>query len=281
MSSSGYVVTADAQVVPPDVPIVRADDLGIVRGDGVFDRMLVFNGQVDEDVLAEQLARLQRSATMIGLAVPRTEQWRRCIDVAISVWTGGVEMGVRFIVTRGPAGAGPTWYLLVDPVSDRMLAERTSGLAVRTLERGIDLTATGLPWLLHGAKTLSYAMNVAAVRWAQADGADDAIFVSGETVLESPNSAVLIARDGVLFSPPDSLGILPSLTLARLGRAASRQGWTLRREALTVDDLHGADGVWLLSAARLATRVHTLDCRPLADTGVHEKVRRLADPAAV
>ena len=51
-----------------------------------------------------------------------------------------------------------------------------------------------MPWLLAGAKTLSYAVNMAALRHAERHGAGDVIFVSSDGyVLEGPRSTVVIA----------------------------------------------------------------------------------------
>ncbi|WP_258935329.1 aminotransferase class IV [Nesterenkonia pannonica] len=54
------------------------------------------------------------------------------------------------------------------------------------LDRGYDADlADRAPWLLLGAKTLSYAVNMAALRHAKANGHNDAIFVTPrEQVLE-------------------------------------------------------------------------------------------------
>ena len=54
-----------------------------------------------------------------------------------------------------------------------------------------------MPWLLAGAKTLSYAVNMAALRDAARRGAGDVIFVSSDGyMLEGPRSTVVIATDG-------------------------------------------------------------------------------------
>ncbi len=285
MSEQGprLLVNAAGRLVPRDQPWLRADDPGVLRGDGLFESLLVADGE--PQLLTEHLARMERSATIMDLPLPPAGQWRRqwqrCIHAAVQAWTGGPEMAVRLIVTRGTHATGLTSYLLAEPVSPTALAQRRDGISALTLERGLDPgLADHAPWLLMGDKVLSYAVNMAAQRWAQAHHADDAIFVTdGDLVLDASTSAVVIARGRQLLSPPVSLGILPSITVGRLFAAAADAGWATGYDRLTVDDLHQADGVWLLSSVRLAARVHTLDGVPLPDTGLHAQISGITGPA--
>ena len=256
--------------------MLRADDLGVLRGDGLFESLLVVGGQAQ--LLDAHLARMERSAAVMDLPFPPAGEWRRSVDAAVRAWMGGPEIAVRLVLTRGTEPDGVTWYVLADAVSPVTLARRREGVSVLSLERGLDPGLAGhAPWLLMGAKSLSYAVNTAAQRWARAHHADDVIFVApGGIVLEGTTSAVLIARGRKLLSPPVSLGILPSITVGRLFGSAVTAGWETGFERLTVDDLHSADGVWLLSSILQAARVHTLDGTALADNGLHGQVCELA-----
>jgi 4-amino-4-deoxychorismate lyase len=272
------LVTVEGAVVPRDQPWLRADDLGVLRGDGVFDAFLVVDGRPDQ--LAEHVARLERSAAMTGLRPPPAEQWRAAVEAAASAWRGGPEMVVRFIVTRGAErGSVPTAYLLADPLNPMIMAQRIQGISVISLDRGLDPTlAEQAPWLLMGAKTISYAVNMAAQRWARDHDADDVVFVApGGVVLEGPTSAVVIARGRRLLSPPPSLGILESISLRGLFAAARATGWEVGYEMLTIADLHDADGVWLVSSVRLAAQVRVLDGTALAND-LHAEVAAMVGP---
>jgi 4-amino-4-deoxychorismate lyase len=149
---------------------------------------------------------------------------------------------------------------------------------VITISRGLSSgLAEEAPWLLLGAKTLSYAVNMAAIRWAESRGADDAVYVGADgAVWEAGTSAVVACfGTGKLISPPPSVGILASISVARLFDAAGAAGWEVAREELSVDDLFGADGVWLCSSLRFS-RVHTLDGKALPAAPAHEELARLA-----
>lgn len=266
----------------PDAPVLRVDDLGVLRGDGVFETVLVVDGVAME--FDAHLARLARSAALLDLPAPDPVAWRRCAQIVIDAWSAGPEMMLRLVLTRGREGGEmPTGFATGSLVPPAVLAQRRDGVAVVTLARGIapDLAAQA-PWLLLGAKTLSYAMNMAAMRHAVRLGAHDAVFLTADgSVLEGPTSTVVVASDRTLRTPPTELGILPGTTQAALFRAAGAAGWQTRVEPLTVPDLLAAQGMWLCSSVRLITRVHTLDGRPLPDAGLTSDLRALLPLPAV
>src|SRR5690606_15054619 len=140
---------------------------------------------------------------------------------------------------------------------------RTVGIRVVTLDRGLrhDVDQTS-PWLLAGAKTLSYAINRAVQREALRRGADDAIFVSSDGVLlEGPTSSVVYRIDGVLITPGTGLGILEGTTQASLFEYAASIGMPTEYRLAGPDDLARADAIWLVSSVRHAAPVRELDGR--------------------
>ena len=158
-----------------------------------------------------------------------------------------------------------------------VVRQRTEGISVVSLSLGVpaDFRAEA-PWLLGGAKTLSYAVNMAALRHAHAQGADDVVLTSLEGhLLEGPTSTVVWAADGTLHTPPVETGILPGTTAARLFERAADDGWPTAVTPGTVADLHAADAVWLLSGVRLAAVVHTIDGVRRDDAGLTARVRAL------
>jgi 4-amino-4-deoxychorismate lyase len=256
----------DGTVLDGDTPLLAADDLGTLRGDGVFETLLVVGGH--PRMLDAHLARLADSARMLDLPAPDEAGWRRCVAAVCGAWTGGHELVLRLVITRGRHEHGtPTCFALGMPVSESSLRERRDGVAVLTLDRGYPGgIGERAPWLLIGAKTLSYAVNMAAVRYAQASGADDVVFVSSDGwVLEGPTSTVVIANGRTLRTPAAAAGVLPGITQRQLFDAAEADGWAVKSEPLRLEDLYAADGVWLVSSVRLLARVHTLNGRSLAD----------------
>jgi len=257
----------DGTVADPDQPMIKVEDLGLIRGDGVFETVLVVDGQPRE--LEPHLNRLVRSAAMLELPEPGLDAWRRAAQRVIDAWTGSPEFALKLVYTRGVEGTGvPTGFALGQEIAERVTQQRANGIAAITLERGIEPgLAERAPWLLLGAKSLSYAVNMAAVREATRRGADEVIFLaSDETVLEGPTSTIAVAKDRTLRTPPAQLGILPGTTQHALFRAAERAGWSVKVEPVPVADLFSAEAVLLMSSVRRITRVHTVDGKQLTDS---------------
>jgi 4-amino-4-deoxychorismate lyase len=177
----------------------------------------------------------------------------------------------------------------VNPVAERVAATRRDGLAAVTLPRALPSAGVeAMPWLLAGAKTLSYAINMAALRHADRHGGGDVIFVSSDGyVLEGPRSTVVIATaEGAagnvcLLTPPPWYPILRGTTQQALFGVARAKGYDCDYRALRVADLFAAQGIWLVSSMTLAARVHTLDGRTLPRAPMVAEFAELVDAAIV
>lgn len=259
----------DGRVADAAVPQLMATDQGATRGDGIFESMLAVDGEPRK--LQAHLNRLAGSAAALDLVVPGQDAWERAISTALSEdrhsgRPDSREAVVKLIVTRGDEGApASTAWVQVSPVPASARSQRERGIDVVLLDRGYDSTvAERAPWLLLGAKTLSYAVNMAALRHAHRQGADDVIFVSSDgKVLEGPTSTVLAARvrNGVktLITPQLESGILPGTSQGALFDAAEKTGWQLGYGPLEPHHLLEADGVWLISSIRLLAPVNHID----------------------
>lgn len=277
-SPESLLISIEGEVLSRDQPFLYADDLGVVRGDGIFEAFLVVDG--NSNLFEPHLDRLDRSAEMMDITPPPHEKWVHALEVAKEQWKGGPEMVARLMVTRGRDAAGPTTsFMICDPVGETQIRQRSEGITAVTLEKGLDPELMqSAPWLLIGAKTLSYALNMAAGREAAKRGVDECIWVRRELVLEAPTSAVVALIEGRLVTPPPEVGILASITADRLVSEGRKAGWTVERRNLTVPELAGADGAWVLSSTRLASRIRELDGKTLADPGITDKVAALVAP---
>lgn len=238
-------------------------DLGATRGDGIFETISVGAGL--PQAFEHHLTRFAKSAAMLELPAPDLDAWRGAILATIAELDPAPEAFVKTVMTRGIEGDDRPTGWAYGAVSGDFERERTAGVSVVMLDRGYrhDVERTS-PWLLAGAKTLSYAVNRAAVREAARRGAEDVIFVSSDgIVLEGPTSTVVFRRGATLVTPGTGLGILDGTTQANVFRFAHSIGLDTAFELATPDALRTADAAWLVSSVRLAAPVRELDGQPL------------------
>jgi len=251
-------------VVPSDSPILLATDLGALRGDGVFEAAHVRDGR--PWLLAEHLDRMARSAGRLGLDLPPSSELTALAESACAAWPAEREGALRLNCTRGSdhTGAGPggpTVWATISPIGADQRRDRRTGLAVVTADLGVSATAPTHPWLLRGAKTLSYAVNMAARRWAVEQGYDEMLWLSSDGyALEAPTASLVWLDGQTLCTVPSAdTGILPGITAAWLLRHADELGLRAAERMIRPAELLGTQGVWLASSVRGLAEVRSLD----------------------
>jgi 4-amino-4-deoxychorismate lyase len=264
------------QLVDPTTPVLRADDLGLARGESVFETMRVTDGR--PAFLDLHLERLARSAARVAIDLPGG--WAELARAAARAY-GTADGVLRLTCSKGAPDAAPVGFALVTPVPAASVAAREHGVRAVTLTLGVPAgLRADAPWLLGGVKSTSYAVNMATLRAAEAAGAADAIWTSTDGyVLEAPTSTVAWVRDGRLVTPPaEQVGTLPGTTAAvALGLSPVPVDVRLG----TVDELRAADEVMLLSSVRGVTPVVRLDGRELGTGPVTAAVRAAFEQAVL
>ena len=243
-------------------PALRVGELSTQRGDGIFETLAVVDGHPQE--VEPHISRLRNSALICDLPVPNAEQWRAAIAYAVARVPQRGEIALKFVLSRGVEhGPAPTAWLHAVAAAD-FSAVRATGVRVVTLDRGYPRgVAEKAPWLLMGAKTLSYAVNMAAIREAHRRGADDTIFLTTDGfVMEGPTSSVVLRSNGAYVTPAPSGAILHGTTQQSMFEYLSGQGASVEYRDVTLDELRQADAAWLVSSVRLAVSVVALDGEP-------------------
>ena len=252
-------LAATLRFVPPTEPILSAFDAGAGRGDGVFETLGASNG-VARGIDAH-LDRLAASARKLDLPAPHLGQWRAAIAEMLAALPADGQASVRLVVTRGTDADGPPTCWLTGATIAGEFPERTRGIRVVTLSRGYaNDVGEKSPWLLVGAKTLSYAVNMAALREAKRRGADDAVFTSTDGfALEGPTSSLLLRQGNTIVTPAIQFGILAGTTQADLFAYLESEGFDCVQRTVEVGELLSSDAVWLASSVRLAAPVTEVD----------------------
>lgn len=222
---------------------VAVTDSSVVRGDGCFEAIRVYQGT--PFAVDAHLQRLQRSAAKLEIPLPTLS--------TISGWVFAVadeqiDCLVRVIVTRGGAVPGvdpsPTVIVFGHPLPPPRPSSRLLPIVAPWHDAG-EL------WELSSAKTLSYAPNLAATRSARSAGFDDALLLSKEgIILEGPTFSVAWVVDGELETPDLTLGILDSITRQTIVEIAGSRQVRLSFGEWDLGHLRQASEVMALSTVR-------------------------------
>jgi 4-amino-4-deoxychorismate lyase len=245
--------------VDASAPALRVGELSTQRGDGIFETIGVVDGHAQE--ARAHLERLRNSARICELPEPNLTQWEAAIARALASIPSTGEYALKLELSRGVEhGPAPTAWLHASPAAD-FSSVRERGIRVVTLDRGYARgTAERAPWLLLGAKTLSYAVNMAALREAKRRGADDTIFVTSDGYLmEGPTSSVILRHGDVYSTPAPSGAILHGTTQQSVFEHVEASGKRTEYRDIPIAELQTADAAWLVSSVRLAAGITDVD----------------------
>lgn len=255
-AASGY------RLADPGVPALTVTELAATRGDGVFETVGLHEGRTVK--AARHFERFANSVRMLDLPVQDWAVWEAALEATAAALDPTPEGWAKMVLSRGvEGGSTPTGWIYATASASTVLL-REQGLRVVLLDRGYpsDIARTA-PWLLQGAKTISYAVNRAAYREAARRGADDVVFVSSDgALLEGPTSTLVLRSGSTLRTTPTDLGILAGTTQAELFEWAAGNGFSTSYERLTPADLAAADAAWLVSSVRLAVPIRAVDGIP-------------------
>jgi branched-chain amino acid aminotransferase len=241
---SASLASVDGGIMLAAEATIPATDEGLLRGDGVFEVVRVYDGK--PYALEAHLQRLQRSAVNLRLPLDLESVRADAARLLAQAGSGPDHDLLRIVITRGGRRV-----LLTEPLP-------------ATRERIRLATVNYAPTrILDGVKSLSYAANMLATRIARERGFDEALLVTPHgRVLEAPTSSIFWVEDSKLFTPPLSDHILASITRALVIDTAGAS-----ERSCTVDELGEADEVFLASTTREVQPVAQIDDRLLNGTG--------------
>ena len=244
----------DGTFAPAGETFIPATDEGLVRGDGVFEVVKVYDGV--PFALKEHLDRLERSATKLRLGWdPPRETLQEEVAALIAERDEHYDALVRIILTRG---------------GRRLLTTEPNPVYPERLRCCFVTYAPTR--LLDGVKSLSYAANMLAGRIAAERGFDEALLVTPHgRVLEAPTSSIFwVDPDGTLCTPPLDEHILASIT-----REAVLKVMEVEERAATTDDVLNATEAFLASTTREAHSIAAIEDHEFPG-GVGERTREAA-----
>jgi len=260
---SNPTVYFNGDYLPRDRVVISPDDRGYHFGDGVYEIVRLYGGHAFHP--QRHAARLARSLEAIGVPVGDLAERlaERSIDLARR--NGLHDAMVYWQVTRGTL---PRVHACLEPLTPCVFAAATPAKAMQPdtpLPIGRLITHEDRRWADCWIKSLQLLPNTLAKTEAARRGAVEAVLHRGDTVTEGGSTTVFIVRDGAIQTHPLDGAILPGVTRAVLLEAAGRLDIPVREQALTVDELYGADEVFIAGTGTQVLAATHVDDRAVRD----------------
>ncbi len=258
----------NGEYFPKEDAKISVYDHGLLYGDGVFEGLRSYSGQVFR--LHEHLVRLWESARAISLEIPMTME-NLARDVQATVAKNNISDGyVRLVITRGSGALGLDPYKCSHP-QIIIIADTITLYPEKSYSEGLELvtasTIRNHPAALSPRiKSLNYLNNIMAKIEGLRAGCVEAVMLNhkGE-VAECTGDNIFIVKRGRLMTPPIDAGILEGITRNAVLELARGAGIDTSETAMTRHDLFVADECFLTGSAAEVIPAVKLDGRVIGD----------------
>jgi len=265
--------------VPTREAAVSATDAGLLLGAGLFETLRTYGGRPFR--LGRHLARLRQSGQTFRIFVGEPDD--RIAEIITRLLSANelADARVRITATRGPLEAevdddeAPRATLLVaaGPMTPYPAEYYERGATVVISDIRINETD---PTVYH--KTTGYARNLLALRDAHNARATEALFFNTcNRLAEGAVSNVFLVKNGRLLTPPVEEGLLAGITRATVLELAAAISVPAEQRPLAVNDLLGADEVFLTNSIMELMPVRQVERHEIGDGGPGAVTRRLAE----
>ncbi|MGS2743197.1 aminodeoxychorismate lyase [Halomonas sp. LS-001] len=227
------------------LPTVPFDDRGFAYGDGVFETLLLRNGQ---PVLWDfHRARLWRGCEVLGITPPSDQSleatWQAAAPSSAETGQSAWLEVLKIVVTRGSGGRG--YASPAEPVT-RLLSQRSPfSPAPARWQQGVSVCLCrmrlGQQPALAGIKHLNRLENVMARReWQRDDIAEGLLADQQGNVIEATSMNLFWQQDGKLWTPDlQQCGVAGTLRAALL-----KEQW-VQVGSLSINDLTAVEHLWV------------------------------------
>ena len=262
------------KLVDIDKACISVSDSGFLYGAGLFETMRSHNGVVF--ALADHLDRLFVSAEILSINNPYEREY---IAEAISKVLSAnklTDARLRLTLTNGPMAESEEQRkstLLItatnfQPYPPEYYKKGVLVVLCPFKQNPIDPVS--------GRKTTSYFSRMIALNLAHKKRAAEAIwFTLDNRLAEGCISNVFLVKDSVLYSPPINTPVLPGVARKTVCLLARQNSIKLTEKDLTIDDLLGADEIFLTNVIMQVMPIMKVENHTVSDGRVGDVTKKL------
>lgn len=263
------IIYIDGAFYPKSEAKISVFDHGLLYGDGVFEGIRAYHGQVF--LCREHIDRIYEGAHALMIDVPMTKPEMRDMLYECLRKNNLADAYIRLLLTRGVGDLGLSPRKCSAKGSVICIAASISLYPEELYRKGLAVvSATTLrahPETLNPrVKSLNYLSNILAKIEAEQSGCEEAVMLNhrGE-VAECTGDNLFIVKKGVLKTTPVSAVILEGCTRNCVMQIARDSGMEVSETTLARYDLYNADEFFLTGTAAELIPVASMDGRLIGD----------------
>lgn len=228
----------NGKIVRADRPAVFVDDIGLLRGYGVFDFTRTFNGKIF--YFDEHWQRFVNSTKHLGLKIPVSKKETEKIIYNLLKKNKCQEGSVRLLLTGGRAIDGisfdsrkPTFAILIEEIYQ---------LPTKLFNTGAKLMSFPYQRILPEAKNLNYLWAIKLQKEKKRQGAVEILYTCDKKVLECSTSNFFLVKNNKLITPKKD--VLSGIT-RKIVIALAKKKIPVEERDILIEEIATADEIFI------------------------------------
>lgn len=256
----------DGKIIPISKARISPDDLGVLRGYGVFDFLRTYNGTPFH--LKEHFARFQNSAKKIGLKVPVSYIEVERVIYLLLKKNKVLDGSFRLVLVGGSTTAGlqvqkPVFYILAEPVYEPLKKD---------LELGVKIITHEHMRYVPEAKSTNYIHAVNLQKEIRAQKAFEVLYQYNGYIYECSTCNIFLIKGNTLITPLD--GILGGITRQVLLELAQPY-FKIEERPVSIAEIKAADEIFVAGTNKPVLPVILIDDIKIGKGKVGEQTKIL------
>lgn len=232
-------IWVNGKVLPADKPVLLINEIGFLRGYGVFDFMRTYNGKIFR--FADHYRRFANSAKLLDLKVTLSEKDLANLIYKLIKKNDLKEASIRLVLSGGPAKEGINFDQKTQTFA--VLIEDIYTLPTKLFQTGAKLMTFDYQRLIPEAKNLNYIWAVKLQKEKKRQGATEILYTSKGEILECSTSNFFLVKKGKIITP--EAGILAGITRKTALEIAQKLNLKVEIRPIKTVELKDADEAFI------------------------------------
>lgn len=229
-------------IAPTDQLTIGVTDLGLLRGYGLFDYFLTYNGRIFQ--WDWYWARFQHSALRMHLSLPLSKEETERVVMQLLEKSGLPDTAIRFVLTGGYSEDS----INIEKPNLLILSEAIHPVPPIQYELGIKVILDEYVREMAEVKSTDYKRVILLADEIRAAGAQDVLYQKGGEISELSRSNFFLIKGEKLITP--NRHILHGITRRTVMKLA-KEAFEVEERPVLLSELYDADEAFTTSSTKM------------------------------